>query len=146
MGMAGQYILEPHEQFPFKEEFFGSKFITVPQRGENVANDYNPKVQARKLYQISNEQIEKHRELQRNRNFEDLKPPSLPVDDPEFASYTEIEDEFVPYMSQTPEQPVAVEPEDEVTVKLKKLKNLFEKQLITQEEYESKKADILSHL
>lgn len=149
LGLTTNFITftwDDVKEVSFKEEFFGSKFITVPQRGENVAIDYIPKVQARKLYQFSNEQIEKHRELQRNRNFEELKPSSNLADDPEFASYTEIEDEFVPYISPTPEPPAAVEPEDEVTLKLKKLKNLFEKQLITQEEYESKKADILSHL
>lgn len=36
--------------------------------------------------------------------------------------------------------------EDELTLKLKKLKTLYDKQLITQAEYESKKAEILSQL
>ena len=36
--------------------------------------------------------------------------------------------------------------EDELTLKLRRLKNLFDKQLITQAEYESKKAEILSQL
>ena len=36
--------------------------------------------------------------------------------------------------------------EDEITQKLQKLRGLYEKQLITQEEYEAKKADILSQL
>ena len=39
-----------------------------------------------------------------------------------------------------------VDMEDELTQKLKKLKILFEKQLISQEEYERKKAEILSQL
>jgi len=38
------------------------------------------------------------------------------------------------------------EPEDEMTLKLKKLKTLFDKQLITQAEYESKKNEILTQL
>lgn len=38
------------------------------------------------------------------------------------------------------------EEEDELTSKLKKLKTLYDKQLITQAEYESKKAEILSKL
>lgn len=149
LGLTTNFITftwEDVKEVSFKEEFFGSKFIAVPQRGENVAVDYIPKVQARKLYQFSNEQLEKLKDLLRNRNFEEKKTPGASVDDPEFASYTEIEDEFVPYISQTPEPHIAAEPEDEVTLKLKRLKSLFEKQLITQEEYESKKADILSHL
>ncbi|MVZ66436.1 hypothetical protein GQF61_11255 [Sphingobacterium sp. DK4209] len=38
------------------------------------------------------------------------------------------------------------EEEDEITLKLKKLKTLYDKQLITQAEYETKKAEILSKL
>ncbi|HQS04529.1 MAG TPA: SHOCT domain-containing protein, partial [Daejeonella sp.] len=37
-------------------------------------------------------------------------------------------------------------PEDELTQKLQKLKTLYEKQLISQEEYENKKAEILARL
>jgi len=131
------------KEVSFKEEFFGSKFIAVPQRGENVAIDYIPKVQARKLYQFCNEQIEKKKELERNRNL-DEKSLSEPDSEGGYTSYTEVDEEFVPYISSTPEPEPIPEPEDEVTLKLKKLKTLFEKQLITQEEYESKKADILS--
>jgi len=149
LGLTTNFITftwEDIKEVSFKEEFFGSKFIAVPQRGENVAIDYIPKVQARKLYQFSNEQLEKQKELDRNRNFEDRKPMSEHSEDPEYASYTEIKKEEIPYISQhsTPE-PVS-EADDEVTLKLKRLKSLFEKQLITQEEYESKKADILSQL
>ena len=42
--------------------------------------------------------------------------------------------------------PVKEEEEDEITLKLKKLKTLFDKQLITQEEYENKKREVLSSL
>lgn len=47
----------------------------------------------------------------------------------------------------TPSQEVnKVEEEDEITLKLKKLKSLYDKQLITQAEYETKKAEVLSQL
>lgn len=49
----------------------------------------------------------------------------------------------------TPPAPIETtqeEIEDEITIKLKKLKNLYDKQLITQAEYESKKAEILEQL
>ena len=39
-----------------------------------------------------------------------------------------------------------VEEDDELTLKLKKLKTLYDKQLISQAEYENKKADLLSQL
>ena len=148
LGLTTNFITftwEDIKEVSFKEEFFGSKFIAVPQRGENVAIDYIPKVQARKLYQFCNEQLEKKKELERNRSF-DEKKLSEPEAESGYTSYTEVDEEFVPYISPTPEPEPTVEPEDEVTLKLKKLKILFEKQLITQEEYESKKADILSQL
>jgi len=148
LGLTTNFITftwEDIKEVSFKEEFFGSKFIAVPQRGENVAIDYIPKVQARKLYQFCNEQLEKKKELERNRSF-DEKKLSEPEAESGYTSYTEVDEEFVPYISPTPEPEQTVEPEDEVTLKLKKLKTLFEKQLITQEEYEFKKADILSQL
>ena len=124
------------KEVSFKEEFFGSKFITIPQRGENVAIDYIPKVQARKLYQFCNEQLEKHRTIPsgpetalQNENLAD-----------DYASYIEVKDEVAPAISAIPDI------EDELTQKLKKLKILFGRQLISQEEYERKKADILSQL
>jgi hypothetical protein len=148
LGLTTNFVTftwEDIKEVSFKEEFFGSKFIAVPQRGENVAIDYIPKVQARKLYQFCNEQLEKKKELERNRSF-DEKKLSEPEAESGYTSYTEVDEEFVPYISPTPEPEQTVEPEDEVTLKLKKLKTLFEKQLITQEEYEFKKADILSQL
>jgi len=54
----------------------------------------------------------------------------------------------VPSVSAAPISPAAAkeEEDDEITLKLKKLKTLFDKQLITQEEYESKKREVLSSL
>ncbi|SDM55640.1 PH domain-containing protein [Daejeonella rubra] len=143
LGLTTNYITftwAEVKEVAFKEEFFGSKFITIPQRGENVAIDYIPKVQARKLYQFCNEQIEKHKTIPsgpetalQNENLAD-----------DYASYIEVRDEVAPVSE--PVQSAIPDIEDELTQKLKKLKILFEKQLISQEEYESKKADILSQL
>jgi len=128
------------KEVSFKEEFFGSKFITIPQRGENIAIDYIPKVQARKLYQFSNEQLEKVKTLP---GFDEkitvLQNENLADD---YASYIEVEVQNTPAI----EEVHVSEPEDELTQKLQKLKRLYEKQLISQEEYENKKAEILSRL
>ncbi len=149
LGLTTNYITflwDDIKEVLFKEEFFGSKFIVIPQRDENVTVDYIPKIQARKLYQFCNEQLEKSKEKNRLMNTEDLKPLSPYNDEPEEAPYTEIEEEYVPFINSESRSADVPEPEDEVTLKLKKLKTLFEKQLITQEEYEAKKADILSQL
>lgn len=149
LGLTTNFITFPWEdikEVSFKEEFFGSKFLTVPQRGENIAIDYIPKVQARKLYQFSNEQLEKTRGMAQN-SLSDEKNTHLGNSNSseDYTSYVEIEEEEKPFIQA--QIPSAVdEPEDEVTQKLKKLKTLFEKQLITSEEYERKKADILSQL
>lgn len=149
LGLTTNFVTftwEDVKEVTFKEEFFGSKFITIPQRGENVAIDYIPKVQARKLYQFCNEQLERSNDVQRNQVIDDRKVNlgnSNESDD--FSSYVEIEEEETHFIQPQNNLP-AEEPEDEVTMKLKKLKTLFEKQLITSEEYERKKADILSQL
>ena len=102
------------KEVAFKEEFFGAKFTVIPQNGENLTVEYIPKIQARKLYQLASEALERKLE-------EPIEEPQLKQD----SKPSEPED-------------------DELTLKLKKLKTLFEKQLITQAEYESKKNDILS--
>lgn len=122
----------------FKEELFGSKFIAIPKRGENIAIDYIPKVQARKLYQSCNEQLEKIMDLPISEDKSSVLQNENIGDD--YASYIEVED----YHASTNNQGRIAEPEDELTQKLQKLKTLYEKQLISQEEYENKKAEILS--
>ncbi len=111
------------KEVSFKEEFFGSKFICVPQHGENIVTEFIPKVQARKLYQAANEQLE---------NYLNIPVIQKPIE-------LEIEE------AQIIEQAPVIEAEDETTLKLRKLKTLYDKQLITLEEYENKKAAILEN-
>ena len=62
LGLTTSYITftwSEIKEVSFKEEFFGSKFMAVPMKGENIVIDYIPKVQARTLYQLCNEQPEK---------------------------------------------------------------------------------------
>lgn len=128
------------KEVSFKEELFGSKFICVPQHGENIITEYIPKVQARKLYQAAYEQLEEFKEQQRlveqeeKRSHQPTASLELPIQ--------EVIAEEIPATPFTMVTPVE-EPEDETTMKLRKLKTLYDKQLITQEEYEAKKADIL---
>lgn len=124
------------KEVSFKEEFFGSKFICVPQHGENIVTEFIPKVQTRKLYQAANEQLEAFKDLARQQQLEDnrttvnIQPVfDLPIEEAEII-----------------QEQIVEEVEDETTLKLRKLKTLYDKQLITQAEYESKKADILDSL
>jgi hypothetical protein len=146
LGLTTNFITFPWsdiKEVSFKEEFFGSKFIAVPQRGENVTIDYIPKIQARKLYQFCNEQIERLKETLRAQEVEDR---TFSVQTPTPAALAEIIDKQPEIQAPIEEIKPIEQPADELTQKLQKLKSLFEKQLITQDEYESKKADILSQL
>ena len=129
------------KEVSFKEELFGSKFICVPQHGENIITEYIPKVQARKLYQAAYEQLESFKEQQRLAEVDEKRPHQpvatleIPVEEIVSVEVPAAE----PYIAPVPVE----EPEDETTLKLRKLKTLYDKQLITQDEYEAKKADIL---
>lgn len=67
--------------------------------------------------------------------------PAAPIEKPIAEHKVEIEIAHTPIPS-----PAVTEVEDELTLKLKKLKSLYDKQLITQAEYENKKAEILDQL
>ena len=140
LGLTTNYITftwSEIKEVSFKEEFFGSKFMAVPMKGENIVVDYIPKVQARKLYQFCNEQLEKYQSAAGTQSNASMQNENVADD---YASYIEISD------VQKPLETINTSHEDELTLKLQKLKSLYEKQLISQEEYESKKADILSQL
>lgn len=124
----------------FKEEFFGAKFTIVPTDNENLTVDYIPKVQARKLYQLAKEAMEKQ---QSQSQINDK--VSVVIEERELNDYQsfKLQPEEEPIIK---EDPIKVEEEDELTLKLKKLKILFDKQLITKDEYESKKLELLSQL
>jgi hypothetical protein len=136
------------KEVSFKEELFGSKFICVPQTGENIVTEFIPKTQARKLYQAANEQLEEYKETLRQQKLEEDKAnaPAQPAPQP-FADFGSIEAP-APVAEPEPIQiaEVVEEPEDETTLKLRKLKTLYDKHLITQEEYEAKKGTILDSL
>lgn len=134
------------KEVSFKEEIFGSKFICVPLHGENIITEYIPKVQARKLYQAAYEQLENFKEQQRQTDLEERRSVPSPVT-VNAVTPEPVSEEPAAFFSPPAAAPQHVEePEDETTLKLRKLKSLYDKHLITQEEYEAKKADILDSL
>lgn len=130
------------KEVSFKEELFGSKFICVPQYGENIVTEFIPKIQARKLHQAANQQLEEYKELLHQQKLDENRATAsainmsaqpvaeLPIEEPKTSEFIQIAE-------------VVEDPEDETTLKLRKLKTLYDKHLITQEEYEAKKANIL---
>lgn len=156
----------------FKEEIFGSKVTVIPFTGENLSIDYIPKTQARKLYQLIKEALENVKI--ESEETAPVTKPIVPIRDIYEEPKREIPAPIQPAFETPKEQPLVEQPivvqdntrveptpifertevapaateveEDEITLKLKKLKGLFDKQLISQAEYESKKAEILSQL
>jgi len=136
----------------FKEEIFGSKVTVIPYTGENLTIDYIPKVQARKLYQLiktalenptGNKTEEPTPVIPTQKPIEHFNPPVQPVvDEPATPSIREEnkEEEIIEQSG------MSVVEDDELTQKLKKLKTLYDRQLITQAEYENKKSELLSQL
>lgn len=128
------------KEVSFKEGLLGSKFICVPQSGENIVTDFIPKVQVRKLHQAANEQLEQYKELLRQQKLEENRASASSFNIPAPTIDIPIEEAVVIPETATGNQ------EDETEQKLIKLKALYDKQLITREEYENKKAAILDSM
>jgi len=137
-----------------KEEIIGAIFTIKTTNGGEMGVDYLPKIQARKLYQYAQQRKEDEREARRLRDLEEKRaesgsinfgdransqsqpagPASAPAPEPQPAPVV-----TAPPVHETPKQ-------DELTEKLKKLRTLFENGLISQEEYNAKKLELLSDL
>ncbi|RZK49933.1 MAG: hypothetical protein EOO99_04080 [Pedobacter sp.] len=127
------------KEVAFKEEFFGAQFICIPQHGDPLITDYIPKVQARKLHQLTTHQLDidrKSREEKANTlnlNFVEEIDEAVVIEENGIIESPHSNNNFD-------------SKEDEITNKLRKLKFLFNQELITKEEYEQKKAEILANL
>ena len=124
------YLWKDIEDCHLKEEIFGSVFIVKTVRGTINKIDYLPKSQARRLYTISQEQEEIQREYRRQRQMEEKRAAAGHV----------VVNSNMPQENTFPGQM-----EDPVVI-LQKLKTLLENGLITQQEFDGKKAEVLKRL
>ena len=139
-----------------KEEIIGAIFSVKTTNGAEMGIDYLPKVQARKLYQYAQERKESEREARRLRDLEEKRAESGSVQF-DNAARAVAQQPVIP-VAPAPEpayEPIPAPPQpafhespkpDELTEKLKKLRMLFDNGLISQEEYNHKKLDLLSDL
>ena len=134
------------KEVSFKEGLLGSKFICVPQSGENIVTDFIPKTQVRKLHQAANQQLEEYKEMLRQQKLEENRASasSFNIPTPAATPVIELPIEEAIVIPETPV--IETSKEDEIEQKLIKLKTLYDKQLITREEYEHKKAAILDSM
>ena len=133
-----------------KEEIIGAIFTIRTTNGGEMGVDYLPKVQARKLYQYAQQRKEDEREARRLRDLEEKRAESGSIN---FGEHANTQPQPVATAPEPQPAPVAIPPtiqepskQDELTEKLKKLKTLFENGLISQEEYNAKKLELLSDL
>lgn len=139
-----------------KEEIIGAIFSVKTVNGAEMGVDYLPKVQARKLYQYAQERKEAEREARRLRDLEEKRAESGAVQFENKGNFAPVQEPVTPRAVESvpAPAPAAVHEEpapapskpDELTEKLKKLKILFENHLISQEEYNQKKLELLSDL
>jgi len=131
-----------------KEEIIGAIFSVKTTGGAEMGVDYLPKVQARKLYQYAQERKEAEREARRQRDLEEKRAESgaMQFETPVAPSASQPVYQQQPVIDITHhEEPAAPKP-DELTEKLKKLRSLFDNGLISQEEYNQKKLELLNDL
>lgn len=115
-----------------KEGMLGATFTVKKVKGGGIISlDYLPKAQARLLYRYAQEREEEMEDYRRQRELEDSRARAgggITVN-------TNSEDRKQP-----------TEQENDPIANLKKLKGLLEQELISQEEFDTKKAEILSKL
>lgn len=115
-----------------KEGILGATFMLKTVRNFTNMLEYLPKNQARKLYQFAQQKEEEMMDYRRQRDLEDKRA---------IAGGGIVVNTNVPSNNISENKPN----EDPFEI-LNKLKNLFDNQIISQEEFDSKKNDILSKL
>ena len=115
-----------------KEGILGSTFSATVTNGQRMSVDYLPKAQARMLYRFAQEMEEKAFEERRTRTMEETRAA---------AGGVVVQNAFVP-----PEQARSVAPAEDPMASLQKLKAMFDAELISADEFASKKTEILKRM
>lgn len=124
------YIWRDLRDAKLKEGLMGATLTMLTIHDQRFSVEYLPKKQARKLYSIAQEMEELVKEERRVRAMEEKRAAAGGV-------YLQN-----PVAAQQNQKPA----EDDPLAVLKKLKGMLDADLITEEEYNSKKAEILSRM
>lgn len=142
-----------------KESFFGADFIFKTVHGTEVKVDYLPKKQARKLYQLS--QLQKENETAQsettpeepvvmNEEIFEEKPEEITPHEELFHDASEaielVETVEIIKSQETQDFINNIQQEQDAVAALQKLKYLLNNGLITQQDFDDKKASILSRM
>lgn len=123
-----------------KEGIVGSTFMMKTTTNFTNMVDYIPKNQARKLYQFAQEVEERMRRVRREKSLETLRASAGGVT---VNNATPIITQPQQFQQET--KPLLIENEDPFAL-LQKLKDLKENEIISSEEFETKKNEILSRV
>lgn len=128
------YVWRDLRDARLKEGVIGATLTLETVAGEPIAIDHLPKAQARRLYAFAQEMEEKVREERRMRELEEKRAAAGGI------------------VMNTAGKNVGIEPMDgtrgetDPAERLKRLKQMLDAGLITQGEYESKRADIIARM
>ncbi len=125
------YIWKDVADCHMKEEIFGAEFKVKSVKGNVSSIDYLPKAQARKLYQIAQGKEEEQREVRRQRDLEEKRAAAGVV------TVTATMPNQIADNNTKQDDPMAA---------LQKLKTLLDNGLVTQQEFDTKKAEIIARL
>lgn len=131
------YLWREVEDCHMKEGILGATFTVNTVKQESILIDFLPKSQARMLYRFAQEQEEKMTEYRRQLELENSRARASGGITVNTAPETKKQPE--------PERETENKKDDPVA-SLRKLKELFEQDLISREEYEKKKAEILERM
>lgn len=122
------YVWRDLHDAKLSENIIGSTIRVTASNGKTLSMDYLPKVQARSVYRIAQEMEEIALQQRRDRSLEEKRAGAGGV-----------------VVQANIGQPAATVQDDPVA-KLQKLKTMLDAGLITQSEYDAKKADILASM
>lgn len=125
------YIWRDLRDAQLKEGVMGATLALHTVKGKRISLDYLPKAQARRLYAVAQEMEEKVREERRVRHMEEQRAAAGGV---------------VIHGGVPQAQGAGFGAQDGPVQKLKQLKEMTDAGLITEAEYEAKKAEILSRM
>ena len=139
--LLGRVEFEDHiwrdlKEAQLKEGVINSTFSITKTNGEHLVIEHLPKAQARKVYGYAQQMEEYVREERRTRDMEEKRAAAGGVNIGGLGQVSGMASP-APQAAPAAEDPVA---------KLSKLKQMLDNGLITQQEYDAKKSDILSRL
>jgi hypothetical protein len=118
-----------------QEGLLGATFSAKIAGGRRLTIDYLPKSQARQVYRFAQEMEEKALEERRQRDLEAKR-----------AAAGGVVIQGLPQLSMPQGAQAPAAPVDDPVQRLKRLKEMLDAGLITSQEFEAKKADILSRM